>query len=189
MGGRLGGSVGHLGGVLVLRARRPRRQQDPQLEGVRIRGHGVHHVYVRGLPGVRRRDARVHERAAPLGRRLEDRPPPPAPLWPRPGRPRARPAPRKGRPAPIAPSPPRERPAMIATSPPSCSPADWSPHKLAPLLAPGKKLSSSRADRAGAAQLVFDAECTDSPSGPGSAAAPPVVLDGVELRLLTATPA
>lgn len=103
----------------------------------------------------------------------------------------ALPSPEPAAPNPAAATPPpqQERTAVIATSPPSCAPADWSQHKLAPLLAPGKKPGSSRPDRAGATGLLFDAECTDSPNGPGASAASPVVVDGVEVRLVGAAPA
>ena len=73
---------------------------------------------------------------------------------------------------------------------PRCAPADWTAQKLAPLLAPGKTPVSSRGDRRGSSQTLFDAECTDAP--PGEPIAPPgasVVVDGVELRVIDAAPA
>jgi hypothetical protein len=78
-------------------------------------------------------------------------------------------------------------PLTLAT-PSECAAADWSARKLPPLLRPGKKATPSELDRAGSAQLVFDAECTDAPAGaaPGS---PAPVVDGVELRLASVTPA
>jgi hypothetical protein len=77
----------------------------------------------------------------------------------------------------------------VAISPPRCAPADWSPRKLSPLLKSGKGPPSSRPDQPGAAQLVFDDECSDSPRGPLPATQRSVVIDGVEIRLVGATPA
>ncbi|MFZ5896059.1 MAG: hypothetical protein ACOY0T_33695 [Myxococcota bacterium] len=81
-------------------------------------------------------------------------------------------------------------PAPLQSSP-RCSPADWSPRSLAPLLKPGKTAQSTRADRSSANQPAFVSECSDAPPGaqpeprPGSS----VVLDGVEIRLAEAVPA
>lgn len=97
---------------------------------------------------------------------------------------------------PTAASPEPELPAEPATSsavavatPASCAAADWSPRVLPPLLAPGKRPAPSEGDRLGAAQLVFDAECTDAPGGAAKDAPAAVIIDGVELRLADATPA
>ncbi len=79
--------------------------------------------------------------------------------------------------------------APAPSPPPECRPADWSAHSLAPLLKRGKATSSSWADRTGAAQLLFDSECTDSPTGPTRRSTNPVVVDGVEIRLVGVTPA
>lgn len=79
--------------------------------------------------------------------------------------------------------------APAATGPSACVPADWSARKLAPLLRPGKTPNPARADRHGAALLVFKEQCTDSPEGAAAEAPAPVVIDGVEVRLVEATPA
>src|SRR5262245_52454086 len=84
---------------------------------------------------------------------------------------------------------PRDDAALIAVEPPHCSPADWSARALAPLLKPGKTPSPSQPDRSGAHEHAFDSECTDAPDGPRGGSRPAVVLDGVEIRLASATPA
>lgn len=89
---------------------------------------------------------------------------------------------------PRPPAPAREAPLVVAAEPPHCSPADWTALRLPPLLKPGKT-ASSRADRNGARQVVFDAECTDAPQGPRHTSPPTVVIDGVEIRLVSAAPA
>jgi hypothetical protein len=104
--------------------------------------------------------------------------------------------------AAAAPPAPREQSRAPATSAPlqiasqagvaevaRCSPADWTPRALAPLLEAGKRTSASQRDRAGSSNLVFEATCTDSPSGPSGQAPEPVVVDGVELRVASATSA
>jgi outer membrane protein assembly factor BamB len=45
------------------------------------------------------------------------------------------------------------------------------------------------ADQPGASQLLFDAECTDSPGGPTQKSPNPTVVDGVVIQLVGATPA
>jgi len=89
--------------------------------------------------------------------------------------------------SPTAVSPSHAAPAVLAQS--SCSAADWTPRSLAPLLSAGKGAPCPRPDRSGSFQRLFSAECSDSPAGPGAAEAAPVVLDGVELRVASATPA
>lgn len=86
-------------------------------------------------------------------------------------------------------SAPAPAPQVAASAPPACTPVDWSPRALAPLLAPGKTPVSSQGDRAGAAELTFSRECTDAPDGPSSDSASPLVVDGVEIRLVSAVAA
>jgi len=83
-------------------------------------------------------------------------------------------------PAPLQPAPPAA---------PRCSPADWSPRALAPLLERGKTASASQRDRPTAAQLAFTTECTDAPGGASPVAPAAAVIDGVEIRLASAAPA
>lgn len=71
---------------------------------------------------------------------------------------------------------------------PTCTPADWSPHAVAPLLAPGTRGNPAYADQPPHVTPAFDAECSDAPGGPSGTGAP-VVIDGVELRLTSASPA
>ena len=71
---------------------------------------------------------------------------------------------------------------------PTCTPADWTPHAVAPLLAPGTRGNPAYADHPAHETPAFDPECTDAPGGPSGTGAP-VVIDGVELRLASATPA
>jgi hypothetical protein len=84
---------------------------------------------------------------------------------------------------------PAAAPLVAASPKASCAPADWSPRALSPLLAPGKTPTSAQPDRPGAAELAFSRECTDAPNGPSSAPADARVIDGVEIRLLSAVPA
>jgi hypothetical protein len=84
---------------------------------------------------------------------------------------------------------PQETPMIIAGATPRCSPADWSLRQLAPLLKPGKSATPSRPDRQGARPSAFTSECTDAPQGPRYDSPAAVVLDGVEIRLASATPA
>lgn len=72
---------------------------------------------------------------------------------------------------------------------PRCAPADWSARGLAPLLERGSATAGFQPDRDGAAQLLFSDECTDSPRQGALRATGAVVVDGVEVRLLSATPA
>lgn len=98
---------------------------------------------------------------------------------------------------PDAPAAPRAEPALTSGSvlapavaePVACAAADWSPRTLAPLLRPGKKPNAAHADRNGAAVLLFAEQCTDSPEPTAVKATAPVVIDGVEARLVEATPA
>ena len=78
---------------------------------------------------------------------------------------------------------------IAASAPPACTPFDWATQTLAPLLKRGKSPSSSWPDREGSAELVFDSECSDSPGGPVRRSPNPVVVDGVEIRLVDAVPA
>jgi len=71
---------------------------------------------------------------------------------------------------------------------PTCTPADWSPKKLEPLLAVGSRGNPAYADTPPAETPAFENECTDAPNGPSGTGAP-VVIDGVELRLASVTPA
>ena len=124
--------------------------------------------------------------AEPVTRSEAANPLAPAPL------PALDPAPEPARTDTVAPSPPS--PAAGGTSltlatPAACAHADWSPRRLPQLLRPGKKPTSAQTDRAGVAHLVFDAECTDAPTGSANDAPAPVVIDGVELRLAGAAPA
>ena len=84
-----------------------------------------------------------------------------------------------------APEPARP-PLVLAT--PACTPADWSPRPVAPLLAPGTRGNPAYADQPPHETPAFEAECTDAPGGPSGTGAP-VVIDGVELRLTSASPA
>ncbi len=85
---------------------------------------------------------------------------------------------------------PRSGDPVMLVAAPKCTPADWTPRELAPLLSPGKTPSSSRPERQGAAQLVFDQGCTDAPNdGLAPPSAAPVVIDGVQVRVTAATPA
>ena len=77
-------------------------------------------------------------------------------------------------------------PLEVAT--PSCVAADWTPRKLEALLAPGSRGNPAYPDRPAVETPAFQAECTDSPNGAGGTGGP-VVIDGVELRLVGATPA
>jgi hypothetical protein len=57
------------------------------------------------------------------------------------------------------------------------------------LLHPGKAPNAVWPDRPSASQLLFDAECTDSPGGPVLKSPNPTVVDGVVIQLVGATPA
>ena len=70
-----------------------------------------------------------------------------------------------------------------------CSPADWSARPLGALLKPGKAAAEGQGDRQGTAQVVFGEQCTDSPGGAAQASTTPVVIDGVEIHVASATPA
>jgi hypothetical protein len=79
-------------------------------------------------------------------------------------------------------------------SAPHCVAGDWSARSLAPLLGPGKTASPAQHDRPGSERVAFPVQCGDSPEPPGEPDGPqlelaPVVLDGVELRVVSATPA
>lgn len=94
-------------------------------------------------------------------------------------------------PAPLAatasaPELPAHAPLELAS--PSCTPADWTPRRLEPLLAPGSRGNPAYPDRPPAETPAFEAECTDAPNGPSGAGAP-ALIDGVEIRLAGVTPA
>jgi hypothetical protein len=78
---------------------------------------------------------------------------------------------------------------VLASAPPACSPADWSPRALPPLLKAGKGPAAARADQAGSERLLFDAECTDAPNGARPASSAPQVVDGVVVELAQRSPA
>ena len=84
---------------------------------------------------------------------------------------------------------PIEPQARASGTPPECVAADWTARALAPLLAPGKVATPAQPDQQSARVQVFNSECTDSPTGPTEESPTTVVLDGVELRLASATPA
>jgi hypothetical protein len=86
---------------------------------------------------------------------------------------------------PAAPAPAR---AALEVAAPTCTPADWSPHAVAPLLVAGTRGNPAYADHPPHDTPAFDAECTDAPGGPSGTGAP-IVIDGVELRLTSAAPA
>ncbi|HET9931396.1 MAG TPA: hypothetical protein VFQ35_11935 [Polyangiaceae bacterium] len=88
---------------------------------------------------------------------------------------------------------------MVARA--ECKPADWTPRELPPLLERGKGAPSSsacarpgcaestRPDQAGPGGALLERACTDSPEVTAGPAPAPVVVDGVELRVLSTTPA
>jgi hypothetical protein len=78
---------------------------------------------------------------------------------------------------------------VLVPSAATCEPFDWSPRKLPALLKPGKTPNPAYPDRPPAPVEAFDAECTDAPDGPRGGAGGRRVVDGVELRLTSATPA
>jgi hypothetical protein len=84
-----------------------------------------------------------------------------------------------------APQPPPAERARLAAKAPPCSPADWSPRALPPLLETGKRARKSESDLRGAWQLLFDSECTDSPQGPSVASPTQIVVDGVAIHVAT----
>ena len=96
---------------------------------------------------------------------------------------------RSGAPAPGTELAESNAPESKVASPVPCVDADWKPQALASLLKVGKGPASNRQDHSGSAGLLFDSACTDSPAGVGTMAAAPVVIDGVEVRLVSATKA
>lgn len=72
---------------------------------------------------------------------------------------------------------------------PACARADWEVRLLPPPLAAAKRPQRGEPDQLGAAQLLFDAECSDSPNGPRSSGADVVTVDGVNVRLTSVKPA
>ncbi|HEX5100016.1 MAG TPA: hypothetical protein VFV94_10975 [Polyangiaceae bacterium] len=89
-------------------------------------------------------------------------------------------------PATRASAAPPPAPPPLELAAPACTPADWSPHAVAPLLAPGTRGNPAYADQPAHETPAFDPECTDAPGGPSGTGAP-VVIDGVELRLTSVT--
>jgi hypothetical protein len=89
------------------------------------------------------------------------------------------------------PSPPAYQPEPAALTPgfARCSPVSWTQRAFGPLLKAGKGPPSHRENMTGSAQVLFNAECTDSPSPPGATQASPVVVEGIEVRLASALPA
>jgi hypothetical protein len=83
-------------------------------------------------------------------------------------------------------SPPESAPSNTAVVP-VCTPADWSPRSLAPLLEPGKTADPSRPDQVGSDVRSFEA-CGDGPNGPGAGTGG-AVIDGVGVRIAGVTPA
>jgi hypothetical protein len=87
----------------------------------------------------------------------------------------------------------------IARSAPECSPADWADRALPALLASGKGSKADRADRIGNIDGFFNATCEDSAFGSTpidansedleSVTVAPELVDGMELRVIRATPA
>ena len=72
----------------------------------------------------------------------------------------------------------------------TCEPADWSDHPaLGPLLSASRQPGRAEPDKLGAAQVLFDAECSDSPDGPHRGPTDLVTVDGVNVRLTAAAPA
>jgi hypothetical protein len=71
-----------------------------------------------------------------------------------------------------------------------CSPAKWTSRSLGPLLKASKKPNPNpkRADQVGYA-VRLEAGCADHPDGPPSGAGVGVVIDGVDARVDTVTPA
>jgi hypothetical protein len=92
---------------------------------------------------------------------------------------------------PLAPGPARDaaQGAVLAPAAATCEPFDWSPRKLPPLLKPGKTPNSAYPDRPATTVEAFDDECTGAPDGPRAGSASTLLIDGVELRLTSATPA
>jgi hypothetical protein len=92
------------------------------------------------------------------------------------------------------PEPAREAPvvpvAQIATSaPPTCSPFDWAPRVLRPLLKAGRLAAAAQPDHAGAEQGAFESQCQDSPDGASGRSPSSVQIDGVQLSVATSAPA
>ena len=82
-----------------------------------------------------------------------------------------------------------QAPDLTIAAKAQCAPADWSPRALPALLQLGKTATPSQPDRRDVRVEVFGAQCTDSPTGPMQASPATVAIDGVEVRLASATPA
>ncbi|HVY28888.1 MAG TPA: hypothetical protein VHB79_20165 [Polyangiaceae bacterium] len=72
---------------------------------------------------------------------------------------------------------------------PACTAANWDARALPPLLAAGKEPQRAEPERGGASQLLFDADCSDSPNGPSQSSSATTTVDGVEVRLTRAAAA
>ena len=79
--------------------------------------------------------------------------------------------------------------STVSSASARCSAADWSARPLGALLEPGKAVTQARADQQGAAQVLFGERCTDAPGGAAQSSPAPIVVDGVEIRVASATPA
>src|SRR5687768_2476264 len=84
---------------------------------------------------------------------------------------------------PLTAEPARDR----SPAAPRCAPADCSAASLSALLEPGNTSSPSQPDRVGAEQRLFAEECTAGPARPPLQATEPALVDGVEIRLVSAT--
>jgi hypothetical protein len=92
-----------------------------------------------------------------------------------------------GQPATTGPVAPERAAPASAPVVPVCTPFDWSPRTLPPLLEPGTKPSTARPDRTGSDVRGFD-QCGDGPNGPGTGSGG-AVIDGVGVRVAGVTPA
>lgn len=90
---------------------------------------------------------------------------------------------------PAAAAPPAPETAYVVGTLADCTPGNWDARTLPPLLTAGKKPQRSEPDRNGTSQLLFDADCSDSPTGPSQSADAKVMVDGVGIRLTRATAA
>lgn len=128
------------------------------------------------------------------GARDAERAFPPAPSSPEVAQPSIAPTAPLAAPAPVlAPEPkasaaPAPTEAPLERVLPACTPADWSPRPVAPLLRPGTRGNGVYADEPSHEAPAYTEECSDAPGGPSGKGAT-VVLDGVRLRLTSSTPA
>ncbi|MGC4087616.1 MAG: hypothetical protein QM756_06925 [Polyangiaceae bacterium] len=68
-------------------------------------------------------------------------------------------------------------------APAVCTPADWNPKALAPLLKAGKKPNAQHTDHASTPQLEFARQCADAPPGLQVQSQRSLVSDGVEISV------